>query len=352
MRKLELPTSASGRARGRIHGETFRGEIAALAEIRIYLCQKVGGMQSRAQVLKLAEAHLPVLERFDRELFDELCGIADGAAISPAEVVVLNHYTDLRDLGATSADPGGCTLLYARTPAGPVLAQTWDTHATSIPYVMMLRSPGPEGRPEAESWFLSVTGCLGMAGMTRGGVAVAINNLTSTDAVVGVVWSALVRKAVGMGSASRARDLILSSPVGSGHHYLVADRERAFGIETSGTLREVCYSGEEPVYVHTNHCLNGVVAKNSQVVPTSTTYDRYRSMSDEVAARPVADARDAFLRLGSDRGYPRSICTNLTTPDNPHGVATCAGLSMALASGELWAVAGFTHNVEPERFAF
>src|SRR5579863_733955 len=98
MRVLELPAGKSPREWGRIHGESFRGEIKALADIRVYLCTKVGGFAARDQVLAAARAHLPVLERYDAALYAELCGIAEGAAVSPEEIVVANHYTDLRDL--------------------------------------------------------------------------------------------------------------------------------------------------------------------------------------------------------------------------------------------------------------
>src|SRR3954447_25259113 len=103
MRQLELPAGQPPRAWGQIHGETFRGEIKALAAIRIYLCTKVGGFKSAAEVHVAASAHLPVLERYHRGLYDELIGIAEGAAVSPEDIVVANHYTDLRDL---DPDPG------------------------------------------------------------------------------------------------------------------------------------------------------------------------------------------------------------------------------------------------------
>ena len=49
MRVLELPAGKSPREWGRIHGESFRGEVRALAEIRAYLCTKVGGFKSGEQ---------------------------------------------------------------------------------------------------------------------------------------------------------------------------------------------------------------------------------------------------------------------------------------------------------------
>jgi hypothetical protein len=95
---LELPAGKSPREWGRIHGETFRGEIKALADIRSFLCTKIGGFRGAAEVRAAAAVHLPVLERYHRGLYEELVGIAEGAALTAEDIVIANHYTDLRDL--------------------------------------------------------------------------------------------------------------------------------------------------------------------------------------------------------------------------------------------------------------
>jgi len=370
MRTLELPADKPPREWGRIHGESFRGEVRALAQIRIYLCTKVGGFQSSAQVLDAARAHLPVLERYDAALHAELLGIAEGAAVSPEEIVVANHYTDLRDLdpdpanwrpaptrddpamahagrGAEGLGGDGCSILWSETSTGRILGQTWDMHATAIPYVMVLRVPERDGRPGAT--LLSVTGCLGMAGMNTARVAIAINNLFSTDATLGVVWPAMVRRALLEPDAARARDVIATSPIGSGHHYFVADRASAYAIEASGTRRKQVFEGGR-VYCHTNHCIDQDIAARSKVPATSTTFDRMTWLERDLERAPLHDLDDAWRRLGSDDGWPRSICTNMATPESPHGAATCGAIAMNLDTGELWAQQGFIHNVAAERW--
>jgi isopenicillin-N N-acyltransferase-like protein len=356
VRTLELPAGKSPREWGRIHGESFRGEVRALAQIRMYLCTKTGRFTSAPQILAAAEAHLPVLARYHAGLAEELAGIAEGAGLSAAEIVVANHYTDLRDLDpdaskwtpAPEEDPGGCSVVWAQTPTGRILAQTWDMHATAIPYVMMLRVPESPDGPAA--WLLTLTGCLGLAGMNQARTAIAINNLYSDDATVGVVWPAMVRRALHMTSAAAARDVIMKSPVGSGHHYFLADRKDAFGIETSGRLRRVIYSGERAQYCHTNHCLDAAVAAVSHVPPASTTHDRLDWLDRSLASSSVRDLDDMWRRLGSDDGWPRSVCTNMATPENPHGAATCGAIASNVDTGEIWAEGGFIHNVRAERF--
>jgi isopenicillin-N N-acyltransferase like protein len=360
MRVLELPAGKPPREWGRVHGEMFRGEITALADIRAYLCTKVGGFSSREAVLAAARAHLPVLERYDRALYDELIGIAEGAASTPEAIVVANHYTDLRDLDpdvstwqpAPTSDPGGCSMLFAASPTGRIVAQTWDMHATAIPYVMVIAVPASGDAPAAT--LLSVTGCLGMCGMSGARVAIAINNLFSTDATLGVVWPAMVRKALRAPSAAAAREVIARAPIGSGHHYFIADRAQAFGLEASGTRRRDVFAqtkaGERASYCHTNHCLDGEIAAHSKVPATSTTYDRMKWLEGDLARAPVRDLADAWARLGSEDGWPRSICTNVATPEAPHGAATCGAIAMNVDTGEVWAQQGFVHNVAAERF--
>jgi len=350
VRLLELPRGGTPRDWGRQHGEAFRGEIQSLAAIRIYLTQQIGRFADAASVRAAARAHLPVLEAFDADLYSELLGIAEGADCPAEDVVVLNHYTDLRDLDPapyeTADAGGGCSIIYADTPEGIIMAQTWDMHATAIPYTMMLRVPGP-----VDAWLLTLTGCLGMAGMNRAGVAVAINNLRSTDARVGVVWSALVRGMLAEQSAAAARKRLTDAPVGSGHHYLIADADEVVGIETSGQRRQVVYDGEPSHYVHTNHCVDPTIAEASSVPATSTTFERYDWLTASLAERPLAGLADAWQRLGSQENYPRSVCTNVSTPQNPHGTATCAAIAMNLTGRRtVWAAGGMIHNVAPEPF--
>jgi isopenicillin-N N-acyltransferase-like protein len=224
-------------------------------------------------------------------------------------------------------------------------------HATAIPYVMMLHVPENEDGPAAR--LLTVTGCLGMAGMNAAGVGIAINNLYSTDATLGIVWPAMVRRALHMTTAADARDTIMNSPIGSGHHYFVADSRSAYGIEASGTRRKVIWDTDGAVtspraYCHTNHCLDDDVGTRSKVPAASTTQDRFGHV--EKGLRGIEDLDGAWKLLGSEEGWPRSICTNMSTPEAPHGAATCGAVAMNLTTRQFWAQQGFVHNVAPEKW--
>ena len=45
-------------------------------------------------------------------------------------------------------------------------------------------------------------------------------------------------------TARGARDVVMHGPIGSGHHYFIADRQWAFGIEASGHREHTVRRGE------------------------------------------------------------------------------------------------------------
>lgn len=361
MRFLELE-GQDPRAWGRAHGEAFAPMIRDIAEIRLGLCVEIGAFERPEQVLATAERHLPVLERYCPELYEELLGIAEGSSVDPARIIVLNHYTDLRDLHpdeARLADDAedDCSAVFARTPAsdeapdgGALLGQTWDMHGSAEPYVITLQVPRRGSLPPA--CLFTITGCLGMTGMNAAGVGITINNLKSLDARVGVVWPALVRRALFERSAEAARDLVMKSPLGSGHHYLVASESAAFGIETSGTRRTLVYDGSATSFVHTNHCLDERVGEVTTVAATSTTQRRYDALTQSIERAPVSDRADLWSRLGSHDGYPQSVCTHLANPTRPHAMRTCGGLVMDLRDRSLWVTQGCMHRARPHALSF
>ena len=354
MRKIVFESGHSAKDRGVVHGKTFAGDIGKLADIRIFLASKMSGLNEK-ELLSYASDHLPVLEKFDSDLYEELLGIAEGAEVSAEKVVVLNHYTDIRDLGRSLGKKeknvgdfdGGCTILYDKTENGPVFAQTWDMHASSIPYVIMMWCPDGAG---GGAWVLSLTGCLGMAGMSKSRTFVGINNLTSKDAKIGVVWSAIVRKALRQSTAKDSFDCVWNADIGSGHHYVVGDRDNVYAIESSGQKRKVISKGESLPYVHANHCLDDEIGSCNLVPNGSTTFERQEIMETLAKNQPIKNGNDAWKLLSNTKGFPRSISTNMTTPENPHGTATCAGLVMIPKTGVVKSAAGFTHSSNPQDF--
>lgn len=348
MRTLVYEAGKSPREWGRVHGETFKTEIAELAAIRTELIRTNWGHADTTEIVRLAAEHLEPLKAFDQDLYEETMGIAEASGCTPEQIVILNHYTDLRDLRPQhQLREDGCSSVWVRNDKGAFLGQTWDMHATAAPYVMMLRVPEP-----VDMWCLTITGCVALCGLSDRGVGVCINNLISLDATVGVIWPALVRKMLQQPSARQAWSTVKAAPVGSGHHYLLADAQEVFAVETSGVMRKTIFQGEEPVYYHTNHCLDEETAACHRVGATSTTFDRYRLMGEHLNGASDLDLEGVWEILGSKKEYPRSLFTNLATAENPHAMFTCARFAADLKGKKMLALPGLDGVGEGLTFEF
>lgn len=342
-------------ARGEAHGELWRAAIRELAEVRAELTKLKGNFRDLAEVYAVAALHLPLLARFSQELHSELLGIARGAGVTPEQIVVLNHYTDLRDVPASVLaeppidDPGGCTSIYVPGEGrGAVLGQTWDMHGTAEPYVRMIRIR-PRGGDD-EVLLFTLTGCLGMTGLTADGVGVTINNLSSTDGQVGVVWPALVRSMLAAGSATAARDRLMATRLSSGHHYMMGDGHTFFGVETSGKLKIVTQVGARAAHLHTNHCFDPVLRRHERVPAVSTTFRRLELASTLYVQQRPSDLAGVWNLLASHDGYPNSLCSHIDAGD-PSAAKTCGLMALQLATGEVWSTRGCGRASPPRKLS-
>ncbi len=339
------------RARGRAHGELWRPQIHELAELRVQLCLERAGYTDRDALDRVAAAHLPVLAAQEPALHQELLGIAEGADLSPERVLVLNHYTDLRDIPGAGGggEPDGCTAIYLCGEQGAVLGQTWDMHATAAPFVRVMHLLPPGG---AEVLCLTLTGCLGLAGLGQHGVAVTINNLNSTDARVGLVWPALVRSMLAANDARAAYERLLAAPLSSGHHYMIADGRAFFGVECSGELKVLTQVGPKAAHLHTNHCFDPVLRGRERLVPGTTSFARLDMATTLYAQQRPRDVDGLWALLGSHDGYPRSICAHVDDlRGDPSASRTCARIAMMPSQGRMRVAPGCSRDDRPLELA-
>lgn len=342
-----------GSARGRAHGEHWRHEIREIAALRFELALAEQSTGGRARLEDLALRHLPVLREHFPELAAEMEGIADGSGVDVASIVVLNNYSDIRDVLRNPTEPSGppdrgdgCTAIYFAGPAGPVLGQTWDMHASALPFVRLLRIAPRDG--SEDTFCLSLTGCLGLAGLGRSGVAVTINNLESTDADLGVAWPAMVRAMLRCPDATSARSLLERTPLTSGHHYMIADGRDFFGVETSGVHKVRTQRGGKAAHLHTNHCFDPVLRMHERTTPGTTSFDRLNMATTLYVQQRPRDLDGLWALLGSHDGYPRSICCHTgEVAGSPSNSVTCARIAMELWSGRIRVAEGCSRDESP-----
>lgn len=336
LRLLEL-TGNDPLSIGHQHGETFRREIYEIAEIRLERICAMPPYRRVKDVLALASEHIPVLQDFDVDLFLEFRGISEGSNVSLEHLVVLNHYTDLRDITPAVPNPrdqessgkednGGCSIIY--NPQGPILGQTWDIHGSAEPYVILMK--------QNDVMAFSITGCLGMTGINRHGVGISINNLTSIDAKVGILWPALIRKALFHKTATLAKDEIMNAPIGSGRHFAIVDKSHFFSIEASGTKKKIVLDRNDELYFHTNHCLDAEMRKTHIIRKESTTLWRYQQLDEVVRHEDLSSAEKVFLAL-AHVSLPQD-------PSEPHKITTCGTFVMDIEKTRVLACQGIANK--------
>lgn len=327
---LHITGEHSHRELGRTQGEVFGAAAAELARIRFDLAWERMGRPARESMAALAMSHLPVLAAFDAGLHDELLGFAEASGIAPWQLVILNHYTDFRDI---PADAGGCSTVFVPADRGSIAAQTWDMHASAEPHVRMMDLTPPGGPRVA---LFTLAGCQGMTGMNEAGVAVCINNLTPSDARVGVLWPSVVRRMLRARTAQAAVEELRHATLGSGHNYLVADPLYVYNVETTATRIAVTHSDSGRHYFHTNHYLDpGLQTLELPPVAGSTSRQRYSALS-QMSFSSGLDV-EGIQRLLS------GVCSH-GTGDDPAASKTCGAMICDLVYRRVHAACGCVHD--------
>lgn len=350
------------RQRGRQHGESFKDAIAELIEIRTRLMLEKNPKLDQIAIETYAAQQWEATCKFDSLLGEELQGIAEGAGISLTELVILNNYTDFRDIEVESQ---GCSVVYVNRDGNRVAGQTWDMHRSAKRFVCCLHLPAgvsdsshENDRSDAvhqEMVIFSVVGCVGMMGFvsdrsSTGNLSahanslpklrmVGVNNLNTLGAKPGILWPAIIRKLLAEPDRQRQRELLKSSPLTSGRSFLLAGREGAEFWEVTPEVQECVShlpSNHQGHLFHTNHCLGQMTQKVENVAfLSSTTHRRYELIQQKIDA--VNDLETAWQLLNDHEGYPQSICSNFQTSSQDPSV-TCGGAVADLDSGliRLW----------------
>ncbi len=300
---------------GFIHGESFKEAIKELSDIRRELMiQKNPKLKNHIE--ELAGSQLLVTKMYDEDLYDELVAISTSSSVSLVDLVILNNYTDFRDI---EMHDEGCTTISALDKHHEV-GQTWDMHSSAKNYICLLKFN--------DKLVFSLAACLGMMGVNSQGIFVGVNNINTKNAQAALLWPTLVRKLLDQNSISEQSTLLYNAPVTSGHNYLLSDGKKSEHWEVSPQYKEKVLTTENfnnDYLFHTNHCLG----KNNKSIEdkisgNSTTFIRYEKMEDFNSGKLSEES--LFSVLTNHDGYPKSLCShfmaNQTDPSMTCGGAT------------------------------
>ncbi len=252
------PPHERGRQYGRLAAERIRKGIAH------YTAQLDRLNLDRADVAALVRAYMPVIERFDPTHLEEMQGIAVGADLVLADIVLLNARTEILKLAekpalrAALAD--GCTavaVMPEATADGRLIhAQNWDWKAECVETAVVLhvrRDDGPDILTFTEA------GGLARSGMNSAAITITANYLQSDRDYrdVGVPLALIRRKVLQQEYLALAMQAVHSTAKSAANNMMVSGSSAngaAIAIDFECAPDEAFQVHPEcDVLVHANH---------------------------------------------------------------------------------------------------
>jgi isopenicillin-N N-acyltransferase like protein len=333
---LDQPQHSDPRARGLAHGEAFKKQIHELAQIRRHLLRKYLKNFSVLEIDQLAYDHVLFFKKKEPKLFAEFHGIAEGSNLNLIDLMILNHYTDLRDFTKkgkkqNNNDEGGCSVVSTQTKTNAYCGQTWDMHSSATDYMTLIELKDPKSKQKAA--VLTVTGCLALAGVNQSGVTVLINNLHSYETKVALPWPALVRLLLEKPSAKAATTFLKTHLPSSGRNFLICDPKESIQVEVTGKKSEVigAISQSKPGHLfHTNHYVGKLRKTEILSLQSKTTKIRHESLTRYFSEHSAESMNwETVIQDILCGGKNPGVCIPRLN-QSPNDTATCGGMMVDL----------------------
>jgi isopenicillin-N N-acyltransferase-like protein len=290
-----IEVSGDPRARGRSYGEQAAARVRR--GIAHYTAQLEAKQLSWPQVAALAARFEPTIATFDPLYCEEMRGIAEGAGVEYAAILLLNARTEilkLADQPLPEADPDGCTGLVAlpgATQDGRLIhAQNWDWKADCAETAVVLkirRDDGPDILTFTEA------GALARSGFNAAGIAITANYLECDRdyRTLGVPLALIRRKVLEQDRLAMAMRAVYVTAKSSANNMIVSHAEGVainFECAPDETFQVLPDRG---LIVHANHFQSPVALTKLRDCGIASTPDSlYRDIRVRALLEPQVGA--------------------------------------------------------------
>ena len=338
-----IDARGSYREIGRQIGEAAREQIRRSIAYSDEHIDWLTGM-SLAEAERRSLALLPYAERFLPHYVEELAGLAEGAGLPFAKLVVANCGEELL---CAPRPKDRCTCMALATPGNTVVGHNEDWIEADIENMVLLRVTMSDG-----TRFLSLTGAayLPMCGMNSHGIAFVGNTIYANDERAGVPNSFKHRWMLEAADRAEAdaRACLPERSRGSNHLFAQAGGQ-IWDLEVSASRSvviepepEVGIDGQQVVWLaHANHFTADEMsgAERSDSLGSRHRLARARELLTAGIARgddPVALVTSV---LTDHANAPTSICAH-PVPDDPQDGPTTGSLIFELEERRMHVCAG------------
>ncbi len=327
---------------GKSHGEEFRQAISELAQIRKELM-----LAKNPKLLKnldeLALKQFYYSQKFAPDIAEEIEGIIVGSNLSKTDIVILNNYTDFRDIKLPEE---GCSTIHVQNSNQILSGQTWDMHRSAKNYLSLIKIPAH--KEHAPQLILSLVGCVGLMGVNTKNQLIGVNNINTDRAQTGIIWPVLVRKTIQQNTLKEMENELVNSFVTSGHNYLISSPEGGMHLEVTPVISECVGKlglNESGSIFHTNHCLGPEIQKlEDKSSMSSTTFNRFNLLDKK--SQQIASLNELKDLLMDHEEFPKSICSHFENGAQDPSF-TCGGGVADLKKGEFYFWRGcMTHDAD------
>jgi isopenicillin-N N-acyltransferase-like protein len=332
--------------RGRTHGESLRASIREAVDRREHEIGEATGLQVAGYLRGFLEDtdFRPAIDQWTPGLFDEVRGIAEGAAVELDRVFSYQLideewlYRHDRNPAATqgAGDRCSCIGIFDQPGSPTLVAQNLDIEHWRNGYQVVLRV---ESRGAAAPQLIfSFAGMIALAGLNGRGVGVCLNALMGAPhRPTGLPVAFLLRGMLERTTLEDAVRFLRSIPHASGQNYMLGGPERVHSIEcTSRSVHEYVWKPGFSRVCHTNHLLvekhggdqsgEGEVETPLEDRARANTEGRLRALERRLAnADAPYTLKDVQATLSSHDDPDTPLCRHQAGPDGSGIIGVTAG---------------------------
>ena len=321
--------------------DSAREMIRARCDLALKRARQLDGEATMERCLRLAGDHLPAHEDYSPRGYAEFMALAEALEVSPEELLIGNGYTDYVDVlrGELTEGGEGCTSFIATGDATAdgltYVGQTWDMNAFAEPHMRVFRRRPADG----PAWVtLTTSGCLSLIGLSDRQIAVGNTNVSPVDALPGVIYLAMIHRALRSPDYASARASIQWAPRASGHYYYVASESgSATGIETTATLH-TALPIHDGLLVHANHYHDARLSELASSEASENSLAR-EGMLDGYLRERVGDLTlECFMEGLCLKEGRHPVCR--PPVDDPEAGTTCGAAIICPQLRKMWIAPG------------
>ena len=302
------------------HGAGATREIQSNYRYYMTTWKSYSGTEEK-EILDKAMTFLPFIDALDKNLVEELKGVAAGAGLGFPAIVALNcrwelNYTYLPDMN-NEAD-GGCTA-FAMTPEATrnghtYVGQNWDYKPPLQEQCLLLQINQPN-RPSV--FLITEAGIIGHKGFSSSGIGMGVNfiKLSADSYAPGIPFLLKARYVLEQPTLEAGLRFLGEHPGPNSGNMLLASKEGlAVDVECNpGGMNLI--RPAKGVVVHSNH-FQVLPEKGEDIgcLLLPDTFDRTKRLTMHLNESRTEAAGEAIeIGLRDHSGFPNSVCRHQDT---------------------------------------